>query len=405
MRTQEWTYLRTHPWIKFSVDLRPAPPALWMNLGEARSKFDHIAGVSLRPDVAQMLHNVYLAKGVHGTTAIEGNTLTEDEIKKHMQGQLKLPLSQDYLRQEVDNIITACNGISEELWTGKPSNLSFERICQFNSMVLNKLTLETNEPPGQIRMSSVGVGNYIGAPPGECEHLMRKLCDWLSSPEFNGTGKDAMITAILKAILAHLYIAWIHPFPDGNGRTARLIEFQILVAAGAPSPAAHLLSNHYNKTRSEYYRQLDMASKSGGNVIPFLEYAVQGLVDGLMIQLEAIKNYQWEVTWKNLVHEQFGHKNKMSAAELRQHHLVIDLSYLAGFTPLAKLREISSRIILAYAKKSNKTLRRDLNHLKAMDLVVESKDGFRAKTERILAFLPACCRNPNATPGASSNGK
>ncbi|HXR03907.1 MAG TPA: Fic family protein [Verrucomicrobiae bacterium] len=391
MGTQDWTYLRTHRWITFSVDLRPAPASLWMNLGEARSKFDHIAGIPLRPDVAGLLHNVYLAKGVHGTTAIEGNTLTEDEIRKHMEGQLKLPLSQAYLKQEIDNIINACNGIAQDLWHGKPADLTFDRICQFNSMVLNKLELETDETPGQIRLSSVGVGSYLGAPAGECEYLTRKLCEWLSSPDFQGNGKDTIVTAILKAILAHLYIAWIHPFADGNGRTARLVEFQILTAAGVPSPAAHLLSNHYNKTRSEYYRQLEMASKSGGDVIPFIQYAVQGLIDGLIGQLHAIRNYQWQVTWQNYVHDQFGHKKAMSASELRQHHLAMDLSDKNGFVPLDKIREISPRITLAYAKKSNKTLRRDLNKLKKFELVEETKEGFRAKSEKILAFLPPRC--------------
>lgn len=68
--------------------------------------------------------------------------------------------------------------------------------------------------------------------------------------------------AILKAIAAHLYLAWIHPF-DGNGRTARLMELRLLLAAGVTTPATHLLSNHYNLTRGEYYRQLDAASRTG----------------------------------------------------------------------------------------------------------------------------------------------
>ena len=49
-----------------------------------------------------------------------------------------------------------------------------------------------------------------------------------------------MAEGILKATLAHLYIAWIHPFGDGNGRTARLVEFMLLSRAGVPSPSAHL---------------------------------------------------------------------------------------------------------------------------------------------------------------------
>ncbi len=59
-------------------------------------------------------------------------------------------------------------------------------------------------------------------------------------------------TGVLKAIVAHLYIAWIHPFGDGNGRTARMVEFKICLSSGIAVPAGHLLSNHYNETREAY---------------------------------------------------------------------------------------------------------------------------------------------------------
>lgn len=134
-----------------------------------------------------------------------------------------------------------------------------------------------------------------------------------------------------------------------------------------------------------------MASKSGGNVIPFINYAVQGLVDGLADQLYVIRNFQWGITWQNFIHGMFGHRDKMSATELRQHHLALDLSEKDGFTPLDKIREISPRITVAYAKKSNKTLRRDLNKLIKLELIVESPSGFRAKSERTTAFLPPHC--------------
>jgi Fic family protein len=100
-------------------------------------------------------------------------------------------------------------------------------------------------------------------------------------------------------VVAHLCLAWIHPFGDGNGRTARLVEFQILLGAGVPTPAAHLLSNHYNQTRTEYYRQLDRASKSGGEIVPFIEYAARGFVDGLREQLHKIRDQQWDVSWRS----------------------------------------------------------------------------------------------------------
>ena len=66
------TYERTHPWLSFELDLRRFTPEVWLLLGEARSKCEHLAGVPLRPDTARRLHLMYLAKGVLATTAIEG---------------------------------------------------------------------------------------------------------------------------------------------------------------------------------------------------------------------------------------------------------------------------------------------------------------------------------------------
>ena len=121
--------------------------------------------------------------------------------------------------------------------------------------------------------------------------------------------------------MAHLYIAWIHPFGDGNGRTARLVEYLTLVNSGIPSPAAHLLSNHYNETRSEYYRQLDRSTRSREGAIDFALYALQGFVDGLTAQIETIREQILDVTWTNYVHEQFS--NQDSVADTRRRHLVL----------------------------------------------------------------------------------
>ena len=79
-------------------------------------------------------------------------------------------------------------------------------------------------------------------------------------------GKQSFQDPVIQAIVAHVYIAMIHPFGDGNGRTARLIEFYILLRAGLPDMASHILSNHYNDTRQEYYRRLDQMRPGEGAV-------------------------------------------------------------------------------------------------------------------------------------------
>jgi Fic family protein len=48
---------------------------------------------------------------------------------------------------------------------------------------------------------------------------------------------ERIVIGVIKSIIAHLYLAWIHPFGDGNGRTARLLEVRFLMEAGVPSAA------------------------------------------------------------------------------------------------------------------------------------------------------------------------
>jgi Fic family protein len=237
--------------------------------------------------------------------------------------------------------------------------------------------------PGELRCHSVIVGRYRGAPAEDCAFLLEKLCTWLESPDFSGENDFRISYAIIKAVLAHLYLAWIHPFGDGNGRTARLVEFQILITSGVPAASAHLLSNHYNLTRSEYYRQLDRAGKTG-DVVSFIQYAVQGFLDSLRQQIGQIWEQQWDVTWRNYVHEFF--KNMTSESDVRRRHLALDLSRQKEPVSLSQVRLISTRLAQVYASRTERTVIRDLDFLIRAGLVEKTSAGYRAKREIILAF-------------------
>ncbi len=364
------------------------PPRIWINLGECKSKCEHIAHVPLQPAVADLLHTTYLAKGVLGTTAIEGNTLTEEEVRAHIEGKLQLPPSREYLAREIDNILHAFDGITEVINRGDRVVLTVERIKQLNRDVLEGLHVEEGVRPGEIRQHEVGVARYKGAPAEDCPYLLEHLCQWLESEAFGPAGDEELKTihAIIKSIVAHLYFSWIHPFGDGNGRTARLIENIILFNAGVPAPAAHLQSNHYNLTRSEYYRRLDEAGKSGGDVIPFIQYAVQGFLDGLRSHLAVIWHQQWDVIWRSYVHERF--KESHGRSSLRQRRLVLELSTQTAPIPISELPKMSPQVSEEYLGKTNKTLARDVNKLVEMGLVEKTSRGVRARTETVLAFLP-----------------
>ncbi|MEM7533040.1 MAG: Fic family protein [Chloroflexota bacterium] len=385
------TYQETHPWLTFQVDLRKVNFNLWFLLGAVQAKCEQVAGVPLLPDVADELHRIFLAKGALATTAIEGNTLSEPEAYQLLKGELNLPPSKSYLGQEIENVIAACNLIADDIFSGTPTTLTSEKIQEFNELILKNLPLNEDVYPGQIRTHQVMVGRYRGAPPEDCAYLLQRLCQWLNedftppSTQTNPSGYKIAF-GLLKAIVAHLYIAWIHPFGDGNGRTARMLEFQILLSCGVPSTSAHLLSNFYNQTRTEYYRQLDYASRSGGDIVPFVQYAMQGFLDGLNEQLQMIEEQQLHVHWVNYVHTQF--RDMEGATDIRRRRLVLDLTEQDGPVPITELRYISPRIAEAYAGKTDKTIQRDVNTLVQMNLIRRTGKGIQVRQELMYAFLP-----------------
>lgn len=381
------TYEKTHPWINFKIDTQRFPYALWIALGGASSKCEHIAGVPLSPEIAKKIHHLYLIKGALATTAIEGNTLSEDEVKNYLDGKLRLPLSRRYLGQEIDNVVTACNELARELRNDGSKPFTPEAICKMNAIILKDLPLNEDVVPGEIRRHNVTAGRYRCAPADDCKHLLGMFCKHLN--DFKLPEENRTVFALIKAIFAHLFFVWIHPFGDGNGRTARIIELSILLSAGLPQPTCHLLSNHYNLTRSNYYRFLDKAIHGDEHVIAFFQYAITGFVDGLREHIDRIRSYQEKVAWINYVHEKF--TDRKSKADIRRRTLALALGEAGGFIAKNKIYELTATLSSDYRHHSVK-LTRDMNELISMDLIETNRHQARAKTEVIQAFK--VWRNP-----------
>jgi Fic family protein len=372
------------PWIKFKVDLAQMAPDFWMLLGEARSKCDHLANVPMPPSYAQEMHVINLSKGAHATTAIEGNTLSEEQVVDIIR-RGRPAGSPDYQVREVENVAAAYNGVLGQIEAGAVPRLTPELIAQFNREVLAGLDLSEEIEPGVVRKHSVAVGPYRGPDWDQCEELLAEMCDWLNGPAFAGDGFMRTPVAIIKASLAHLYLAWIHPFGDGNGRTARLCEFLVLVTSGVPTSAAHLISNHCNRTRDEYYRQLQYASESGGDVARFLKYCAAGFVDGLTEQLGSIYDRQFRLTWQEYVRSQVTGRD----LDMRERRgLIAEALLFREPTSKRDIPRLTPRLAEIYAISGPKTLTRDLNELLSLGLLLEVETGYLANGEVLRSLLP-----------------
>ncbi len=331
-----------------------------------------------------------LVKSVQATTAIEGNTLSEEEVRAQLEGVGKLPPSREYLGKEVDNVIKASRIVLDHARGREDVPLSLETICRFNGMILKGLELDEGVVPGEIRSHSVVVGDvYQGAPPEDCTILVEKLCRKV--PEVQAAveklfGKIA--GEVIGAVFTHLYLAWIHPFGDGNGRTARLIELLILMDAGIPSVAAHLLSNHYNLTRPMYYRRLKEASLAR-DPNAFYHYALEGLVDGLGEQLDVIHEANLILAWESHIHKVLPDDD--GGSNDRKRHLIVDMqrgNKRIPRKPTKKdLLEVSARVALEYAKRQQITLNRDIDELKRLFLLEGDGESLKANMSLMYGFM------------------
>jgi Fic family protein len=368
--------------------MNEASPELWMLMGEAQSKCEHVAGIPLLPEVREDFLKIYLAKGTSATTAIEGNTMTEAQVRALLEDKLTLPPSQAYQQQEVENVIEGYRLIRDRMVEGRPYQLDVESLREYNRLILKDTPLNEDVIPGEIGTHAVVVGGYRGAPPEDCEYLLDRLCQWLNNVDGRFEAPyphRRMAFEILKAVVAHLYLAWIHPFGDGNGRTARMVEFEILMNAGVPEVSAHLLSNHYNETRTEYYRQLQRSSRAQ-DVMGFITYALRGFVDALKLQIDVIKEQQLLVHWREYANAQFA--DQVSVTGDRKRRLVLDLSERSEPVKLDDIRYLSPKIAEMYAGKGSRTIDRDLKELVDMGLVEATPEGYRARREIVLAFRP-----------------
>ena len=365
-------------------------PDVHYQLGQCNAIIRAIQETPLSPDRHRELKSVALIKGAQATTAIEGNTLTDSEVQQVAAGQ-SLPPSKEYQEKEVRNVLDAMNGIVQDIAGQREFPRVSEALLQnFHRRIGTGLGEHFDAAPGRFRSDERVVGPYRCPRAADVPRLVNLLCRWLSE-DFPAAGNGpAFPDAVIQAVVTHVYIEWIHPFGDGNGRTGRMLEFYLLLRAGNPDIASHILSNFYNRTRPEYYRQIHQACTSR-DLGAFIAYAVEGYRDGLLETLRTIQRNQFEIAWRTLIHERFaGQSYRKKQVFRRRRELMLNFP-LNETVALDRLPMLTVDLARAYARLTETTLLRDLRVLIDMDLVVrvESGGGYRANTELLHRHLPA----------------
>lgn len=385
-----------YPFISFEFDTKRISVEMWLDLGEAMSKCQHLAGVPLKPARAEEMSAVYLARGVQATTAIEGNTLSEAEVKQIVaKGTAHVGKSRQYQEREVQNVLGAITEMDDALRAGMRLPITRERLEKLNFQILEGIPDEPEVVPGQLREHNVTAGRYLAPQWQDVPELVDRFVRWLAELRGAVTPESPVrirfVNAMLAAMLSHLYIAWIHPFGNGNGRLARLVEVQILSESGVvPIVATNLLSDHYNKTRDHgYYRALDAAR---ADVISFIRYALDGFLDEVRAQIEVVKAENVQIHWESYVYGVFGNMPD-TETRTRQRELALVMPEDRWITA-KDAADLNTRLARLYAKVGDRTPTRDLNDLSKLGLVLKDGRRYRARRSIIQAFIPPTWEAP-----------
>jgi Fic family protein len=350
-------------------------PRIEKLLVEAETLCDAIHELPILPKWSSQIDPELLYSSIAGTAAIEGNTLNAEEVRALDEGKIPDGGHTAKDRLEITNLINAYRMLEQE--TAKPSmtnalalaraltspvpelDLDENHIRDLHRQITNGLPYENNIP-GVYRNGMVKVGDKtrggIYTPTKIIEDVrtpMQEFVNWINSTDLINEN------AFVRAALAHYHFSLIHPFWDGNGRLARLIEARLLQSAGIRY-VPKMLSNYYYRHVDDYYRAFSDSIGAKEDVTPFLEFNLRGVIESLLQMKNRIVFFIRILAMRDYLHFLVNKK----AISKRQNDLLTLLLDDSSRTPFS-LHELQHTMPYAmmYRKVSEMTARRDLKNL------------------------------------------
>ena len=352
-------------------------PRTRFQLGQCDALVSAIRTTPVHPNDHRRFLDAALAKAAVATTAIEGGPLDETEVGALMAGR-RVPPSRDPQATEVMNVVAATRTLLDELAAGTATPVTPDLLLRMHGLIGADLGGRLDAEPGHFRTGGQG-GRYTAPRASDVPELIGGVFEWFDR-EFPRSGPDGELSqAAVRAQVTHVYVLWIRPFGDGNGRTARLLEAYILAAAGAPAIASHLLTHFYNETRREYFRQLEQSSRDR-SLTSFIAYAVEGLRDGLERLHGAVGEANFRVAWHNFVRSRLADLDLRKRSVLERRTELMLAMPLEGSLDLDEVAMLDAETAHRYGGLSRRTLRRDLRFLVGTGLLAGAEEAFSANT-------------------------
>ena len=152
--------------------------------------------------------------------------------------------------------------------------------------VIKGIEMDVRKTPG-TQLKNTFTGEVIYTPPEGADRLRNFLANW---EQYLHAEDD--IDPLVRMAVLHYQFEAIHPFPDGNGRTGRVLNLLVLVQAGLLEMPTLYLSRHILRTRPEYYRLLQAVTQKG-EWEPWLLYllgAVESTASWTNLRIRAIRD-------------------------------------------------------------------------------------------------------------------
>lgn len=371
--------------VNFDCRLYIQDPEIVESVARVAALSSVIRGIPIPPSVQEKIDALNIMRAVRGTTGIEGTEVSETEVEQIIAAapeQRVLPESRRRAEQEVRNAEQVMRFIADKLRNDPTYPVTEELIRTIHRLTTENIDYPANRP-GYYRDHAVHAGTYVPPRTGdEVRQLMAKFVEWFNE------GPSRVWPPAIRAIVAHFYVISIHPFGDGNGRTARGIESFLLYQGGVNSRGFYSLANYYYQNRSAYEAMLDhVRFKTNGDLTPFVKFALRGLVSEQEMVHQEILSEVTIIAFRDFARETLTHDGKLGTKPgERMFHFLLGLPDEP--VPLSRLRKGGHPLSELYHRVTAKTLSRDLNYLRSRGLIRIEGDLIRANIEVMKEFMP-----------------
>lgn len=303
---------------------------------------------------ADELQKVQLKREVAGTSRIEGAEFTERELEAAMQ---ETPEQLESRSQRQAAAAVATYRWIATLESDRPVDLNL--ICDVHRRLVSGCD-DDHCGPGQIRGRdqnvTFGAPRHRGVEGGE--ECRRSLDGLIGAVRGIFREHDPLI----QALALHYHVAAMHPFLDGNGRTARALEALMLQRTGLRDTLFIAMSNYYYEQKVGYLNALAATRAADHDLTPFLKFALKGIESQCRSLFAEIRQQVAKALFRNTVTDLFGRlksprKRVMSSRHVQLLVLMLDEEEMT----LSALAERTRHIYMV--KNPHKALVRDLNYL------------------------------------------